>query len=83
MTQHWGYEKHDPAGYGSGNSRNGWSEKTLKGKNGEVSIEIPRDRNGSFEPQFVKKHQTRFDGFDEKGTVSNLGVTPWARLVSC
>src|SRR5215831_10360626 len=66
LTQHLGYEKHDPAGYGSGNSRNGSSEKTLKGKNGEVTIEIPRDRNGSFEPQFVKKHQTRFDGFDEK-----------------
>ena len=66
LTQHLGYEKHDPAGYGSGNSRNGWSEKTLKGKNGEVTIEIPRDRKGSFEPQFVKKHQTRFDGFDEK-----------------
>lgn len=66
LTEHLGYEKHDPAGYGRGNARNGTTEKTLKGKNGEVTIEVPRDRNGSFEPQIVKKHQTRFDGFDEK-----------------
>ena len=66
MTDHLGYEKHDPAGYGSGNVRNGSTEKTLKGKNGEVRIEVPRDRKGTFEPQIVKKHQTRFDGFDEK-----------------
>jgi putative transposase len=66
LTEHLGYEKHDPAGYGSGNARNGSTEKTLKGKNGEVTIEVPRDRNGSFDPQIVQKHQTRFDGFDEK-----------------
>jgi putative transposase len=66
LTEHLGYEKHDPAGYGSGNARNGTTEKKLKGKNGEVTIEVPRDRNGSFEPQIVKKHQTRFDGFDDK-----------------
>ena len=66
LTDHLGYEKHDPAGYGSGNARNGTTEKTLKGKNGELTIEVPRDRNGSFEPQIVKKYQTRFDGFDEK-----------------
>jgi putative transposase len=66
MTHHLGYEKHDPAGYNSGNSRNGTSSKTLKGDFGEMEIELPRDRNGSFEPQLVKKHQTRFEGFDEK-----------------
>jgi putative transposase len=66
LTDYLGYEKHDPAGYGSGNVRNGTTEKTLKGKNGEVTIDVPRDRNGTFEPQIVKKHQTRFDGFDEK-----------------
>jgi putative transposase len=66
LTEHLGYEKHDPAGYGSGNARNGSTEKTLKGRNGEVTIEVPRDRNGSFEPQIVKKRQTRFDGFDDK-----------------
>ena len=66
LTDHLGYEKHDPAGYGSGNARNGSTEKTLKSKNGEITIEVPRDRNSTFEPQIVKKHQTRFDGFDDK-----------------
>lgn len=66
LTDHLGYEKHDPAGYGSGNARNGSTEKTLKSKNGEITIEVPRDRNSTFEPQLVKKHQTRFDGFDDK-----------------
>lgn len=66
LTEHLGYEKYDRAGYGSGNARNGTTGKTLKGKNGEVTIEVPRDRKGTFEPQMVKKHQTRFDGFDDK-----------------
>jgi putative transposase len=66
LTQHLGYEKHDRAGYNSGNSRNGVSGKKLKGDFGEIEVEVPRDRNGSFEPQIVRKHQTRFDGFDEK-----------------
>lgn len=66
LTDHLGYEKHDPAGRGSGNSRNGTTAKTLKGKSGEIQVNIPRDRNGTFEPQIVKKHQTRFDGFDDK-----------------
>jgi len=66
LTTHLGYEKHDPAGYNSGNSRNGSTPKTLKGDFGEMVIETPRDRNGNFEPQIIKKHQTRFDGFDEK-----------------
>jgi putative transposase len=66
LTEHLGYGKHDPAGYGSGNARNGTTEKTLKGKNGEVTIDVPRDRKGTFEPQIVKKHQRRFDGFDDK-----------------
>ena len=50
MDEHLGYEKHDPAGRGSGNSRNGRSSKTLKGDHGEVEIDTPRDRNGTFEP---------------------------------
>jgi len=66
LANHLGYEKNDPAGYNSGNSRNGTTPKTLKGDFGEVLIETPRDRNGSFEPQIIKKHQTRFDGFDDK-----------------
>src|SRR5437870_6639434 len=65
MTEHVGYEKHDVAGKNSGNSRNGNSAKTLKGTFGTVPIEVPRDRNGTFEPQIIEKHQTRFTGFDE------------------
>jgi putative transposase len=66
LTTHLGYEKHDPAGYGSGNSRNGASKKKLKGDFGEIDIAVPRDRNASFEPQIVPKGQTRFTGFDDK-----------------
>lgn len=66
LTHHLGYEKHAAAGRGSGNSRNGTSRKTLKGEAGEVTIEVPRDRNGNFEPQLIPKHQTRFEGFDQK-----------------
>lgn len=66
LTNHLGYEKHDPAGYNSGNSRNGKIRKKLKGDFGEMEIETPRDRNGSFEPKIVAKSQTRWTGFDEK-----------------
>jgi putative transposase len=66
LTHHLGYEKHDPAGYNSGNSRNGSSPKTITGEFGEITVETPRDRNSSFEPQILKKHQTRFDGFNKK-----------------
>jgi putative transposase len=66
LTHHLGYEKHDSAGDNSGNSRNGTTPKTLRGKRGQVQIEVPRDRNSAFEPQLVKKNQTRFDGLDEK-----------------
>lgn len=66
LTHHLGYEKHSAAGDNSGNSRNGTSPKTLKGKRGQVQIDVPRDRDSSFEPQLVKKGQTRFDGLDEK-----------------
>src|ERR1700745_517652 len=65
LTNHVGYEKHDAAGHKSGNSRNGKSAKTLKGSFGTMPIEIPRDRNGTFEPQIIEKHQTRVTGFDE------------------
>jgi putative transposase len=66
LTDHLGYLKHSPAGHNSGNSRNGTSSKTVKGDFGEVTIEVPRDRAGSFEPQILPKHQTRFTGFDDK-----------------
>lgn len=65
MTEHVGYEKHDAAGHHSGNSRNGKSAKTIKGTFGELALETPRDRNGTFEPQIIEKHQTRFTGFDQ------------------
>ena len=55
-----GYERGDPAGRGSGNSRNGSSSKTLLADDGTVEIAVPRDRAGSFEPQLIVKGQTRF-----------------------
>jgi len=66
LTEHLGYEKGDPAGRGSGNSRNGTSSKTILTEDGEIEITVPRDRAGSFEPQLIAKGQTRFDGFDDK-----------------
>src|SRR4051795_12678541 len=66
LSDHLGYEKHDPVGYKSGNSRNGKTKKKLKGDFGEIDLETPRDRNGTFEPKIVEKHQTRFTGFDDK-----------------
>ena len=66
LTHHVGYEKGDPAGRGTGNSRNGTSSKTLLTEDGELAIEVPRDRAGTFEPVIVAKGQTHFDGFDDK-----------------
>jgi putative transposase len=66
MSEHLGYDKHDPAGHNSGNSRNGVTRKKLKGEFGEVELETPRDRKGEFEPQIIRKNQTRWTGFDDK-----------------
>jgi putative transposase len=66
LTHHLGYPKHDAIGDNSGNSRNGTTPKTVRGKRGQVRIDVPRDRNSEFEPQLVKKNQTRFDGLDDK-----------------
>jgi len=66
MAEHLGHGKNEPVANPKGNTRNGKSKKTLKGEFGELSIEIPRDRDGSFEPQIVPKHQTRWTGFDDK-----------------
>jgi putative transposase len=66
MTEHLGYEKHDPAGRGSGNSRNGMTSKTLLTDVGAVDLAVPRDRNGSFDPKIVRKGQTRLDGFNDR-----------------
>jgi transposase-like protein len=66
MTGHLGCEKHDPAGAGSGNIRNGIRGKTvLTEASGPVEIEVPRDRAGTFEPQIVRKRQRRLSGVDE------------------
>lgn len=64
LTDHLGYEKHETSD--NPNSRNGYSSKKITTERGEVPLNVPRDREGSFEPQIVKKHQTRFDGFDDK-----------------
>lgn len=66
MTDHLGHARHEAIVNPNGNARNGKSRKTLKGDFGELPIEIPRDRHGSFEPQIVAKHQTRWTGFDDK-----------------
>ncbi len=65
MTEHLGYEPHDPAGRGSGNSRNGTTKKTINTDIGPVEIDVPRDREGAFEPVIVPKHARRLDGFNE------------------
>jgi transposase-like protein len=66
LTGHLGYEKGDRSGKKASNHRNGSSKKTLIGEDGPVEIEVPRDREGTFEPQIIPKGQRRFDGFDQK-----------------
>ena len=66
MADHLGHGKNEPVENPAGNTRNGKSKKTLKGEFGELPIEIPRDRHGTFEPQLIPKHQTRWSGFDDK-----------------
>ncbi|MEB8474941.1 MULTISPECIES: IS256 family transposase [Acidithiobacillus] len=66
MVEHLGYAKHESVAHPTGNTRNGTSKKTLKGELGALQIEVPRDRNGSFEPRLIPKHQTRWTGFDDK-----------------
>jgi putative transposase len=65
LTDHLGYEKHDPAGQGSGNSRNGSTPKRLGTEVGDIDLATPRDRNGSFDPQLVGKGQRRLDGLSD------------------
>lgn len=65
MDEHLGYGKHDPAGRDGGNSRNGTRAKTLLTEVGPVEVEVPRDRDSSFEPTIVKKRQRRLTGVDD------------------
>ena len=66
MVEHLGHGKHEPVTNETGNARNGRSQKTLKGEFGEMTIDLPRDRESNFEPQIIAKHQTHWRGFDEK-----------------
>jgi putative transposase len=66
LSGHLGYEPGQAPPGGAGNARNGTTPKTLQTEHGPVDIEAPRDRRGSFEPQIVRKRQTRFEGFDDK-----------------
>jgi putative transposase len=65
LTSHLGYEEGDAAGRGSGNSRNGRTPKTVATEVGQVGLDVPRDRNGSFEPRLVPKGQRRLGGLDD------------------
>jgi putative transposase len=66
LTEHLGFEKNAVEGRGKGNSRNGYTTKTIQTETGPVDVRVPRDRAGTFEPQLVAKHQRRLEGFDDK-----------------
>jgi transposase-like protein len=72
LTDHLDYEPHTEPPGGAGNTRNGTSSKRLTGEHGQVEIDAPRDRNGSFEPKIVRKRQRRFEGFDDKSVPRTL-----------
>lgn len=65
MTEHLGYEKNNVAGNNSGNSRNGYSTKSIKTRLGETELNVPRDRNGRFEPQIIKKYEKNASELEE------------------
>lgn len=66
MDEHLGYEKHNPSGNNSGNSRNGYGSKTIKTELGETELRVPRDRNGTFDPQVVEKRQTKSEDLENR-----------------
>lgn len=66
MDDHLGYSKHDESGDHTGNSRNGYSKKTVKTKFGKAELEIPRDRNGEYQPQIIKKYETTSNGLEDQ-----------------
>lgn len=66
MDEHLGYDKHSPEGRNGGNSRNGYGSKTITSEYGENEITVPRDRQGTFEPQVIAKRQTRTDEIENK-----------------
>lgn len=76
MDDHLGYERHQRTTDSKINLRNGTSKKTVSTDIGDISLDIPRDRNGAFEPQIIPKHQRRFEGFDDKIiSMYGLGMT--------
>lgn len=80
ITDHLGYDKHDPAGAGSGHSRNGVRAETVPTDVGPVQIAVPRDRDGSFEPQIVKKRQRRLTEYHRANRVQWL-VLPFGHAL--
>jgi|TARA_R100001224_G_scaffold46721_1_gene26906 transposase-like protein len=66
MEAHLGYGPNEVAGNNSGNSRNGKTKKNVRSTNGDVELDIPRDRNGSFDPKLVRKGERQLNGFDER-----------------
>jgi putative transposase len=66
MSEHLGYQPGEPKPEGQSNQRNGNSGKTVITDDGPMRIEVPRDREGSYEPQIIGKHERRFTGFDQK-----------------
>lgn len=74
LESHLGCPKHACKGSALGNNRNGQNQKTLKGEQGPVGIEVPRDRQGTFEPQLIKREQTRFEGTDRQNPSA---LCPW------
>jgi len=74
LSEHLGHGKNEPVANEVGNTRNGKSRKTLKGEFGELPIEIPRDRHGTFEPQLIPKHQTRWAGAGGKEPIAAVAA---------
>jgi putative transposase len=66
MESHLGYSRHSPSGNNSGNSRNGKSRKSVRSVHGAIDLDVPRDRNSSFEPKLVRKGEKQLHGFDER-----------------
>lgn len=66
MNEHLGYAKNDPSGKNTGNSRNGKGRKSVRSIYGEMELEVPRDRNGTFEPKLVRKGEKQLNGFDDR-----------------
>ena len=77
LSDHLGYEKGDPAGRGTGNSRNGHSDKRVLTEDGEVNVAVPRDRNGTFEPVIVPKGERRLEGFGNSSAIRGRWRKGW------